>query len=256
MDARPGPVLGRAFALHGTGARAVRERCACCLRGKRLELSSGIARDHQTLKARIAAANETTLVFGSNAWLTGEGKVRVCFWPPEAQGPFRCPCPFEFTFASSGEGPGSVVAHGHGGRGAAALHHGRDVGMPWWEPHLAVRRLARPASRGGRGRHAPGDAIADGDANGQANGQSQAVRQPAELARPWRRGFWSLPTDRPIRLSPRCADSSATFGTLDGVLRQAGPTFAAPHRAHSPSGSPGGLCDCRSYQWESGMWQG
>jgi len=73
-------------------ARAVRERCACCLRGKRLELSRGIARDHETLEARIAAANEAKLVFGSNVWLTGDGRVRVAFWPPEAQGPFRCPC--------------------------------------------------------------------------------------------------------------------------------------------------------------------
>ena len=44
--------------------RAAREACACCLGGKRLKLSQAIARDHETLEARIKAANEMDLEVG------------------------------------------------------------------------------------------------------------------------------------------------------------------------------------------------
>lgn len=38
--------------------RRVREACACCVGGRRLEISTRIARDHPALEARISAANE------------------------------------------------------------------------------------------------------------------------------------------------------------------------------------------------------
>lgn len=70
---------------------AVREDCACCLGGKRLQLSRAICRDHETLEERIAAANETRFVFGHSVSLTPEGKVLVSF-APEGQAPYRCVC--------------------------------------------------------------------------------------------------------------------------------------------------------------------
>jgi hypothetical protein len=61
--------------------RAVRERCACCLGGKRHKLSQEIARDNETLEARIRAANETPYVFGHSVSRADDGRVLVSFMP-------------------------------------------------------------------------------------------------------------------------------------------------------------------------------
>ena len=71
--------------------RAAREACACCLGGKRLKLSQAIARDHETLEARIKAANETPFVFGNNVSMTEDGEVLVGFFP-EGVEHHGCPC--------------------------------------------------------------------------------------------------------------------------------------------------------------------
>lgn len=71
--------------------RAVRERCACCLEGKRGQLSRQIGRDRATLEERVAAANETRLVFGHGVSLHPGGEVLVQF-QPAGHGPYRCPC--------------------------------------------------------------------------------------------------------------------------------------------------------------------
>lgn len=82
--------------------RTVRESCACCLSGKRLELSKGIARKHQTLEDRIAAANETKLVFGHSVTMEDDGRVLVSF-SPEGRESYRCVC------LPKAEGPVSVT---------------------------------------------------------------------------------------------------------------------------------------------------
>jgi len=69
----------------------VRERCACCLGGKRLQVSRGIAKDHATLEERIRAANEARFVFGHSVRLTEDGEVQVSFFP-EGQPHYRCVC--------------------------------------------------------------------------------------------------------------------------------------------------------------------
>jgi hypothetical protein len=70
---------------------AVREECACCLGGKRYELSKAIAKNHATLEERIAAANETRFVFGHSVTMQEDGRVLVRF-APEGEGPYRCVC--------------------------------------------------------------------------------------------------------------------------------------------------------------------
>lgn len=71
--------------------QAVREGCACCLGGKRLEISKAIAKQHETLEDRISAANEAKLVFGHSVTVTPDGKVLVCF-SPEGESQYRCVC--------------------------------------------------------------------------------------------------------------------------------------------------------------------
>jgi hypothetical protein len=78
-------------ALDVAVVRAVREGCACCLGGKRLEISKAIARDHDTLEARIAAANEARFVFGHSVTRLPDGRIRVGFFPEGATN-LRCPC--------------------------------------------------------------------------------------------------------------------------------------------------------------------
>jgi hypothetical protein len=70
---------------------SVREKCACCLGGKRLELSKSIARDHATLEERIAAANETHFVFGHSVVQQEDGRILVSF-APEGQEHYGCVC--------------------------------------------------------------------------------------------------------------------------------------------------------------------
>ena len=71
--------------------RGVRENCACCLGGKRLELSRGIARRGGSLEERVAAANETTFVFGHSVTLEPDGRIVVRFAQDESVDN-RCVC--------------------------------------------------------------------------------------------------------------------------------------------------------------------
>jgi hypothetical protein len=71
--------------------RIVRESCACCLGGKRLELSKKIAKNHPNLEDAVAAANETKLVFGHSVTLESDGRIYVSF-SPEGRDSYRCVC--------------------------------------------------------------------------------------------------------------------------------------------------------------------
>jgi hypothetical protein len=71
--------------------RAVREACACCLGGKRQEISRGIGKRGGALADRIEAANKAKLVFGHSVELMPDGKVKVSF-SPEGMPGYRCPC--------------------------------------------------------------------------------------------------------------------------------------------------------------------
>lgn len=69
----------------------VRESCACCLGGKRQEVSKGIGKKHESLEDRIKAANEARFVFGNSVRMQDDGRVLVSFYP-EGQESFRCVC--------------------------------------------------------------------------------------------------------------------------------------------------------------------
>jgi len=71
--------------------RAVRDACACCLGGKRLECSKAIAKNHATLEDRIRVANETRFVFGHSVALQEDGRVLVRF-APDGLPAYRCVC--------------------------------------------------------------------------------------------------------------------------------------------------------------------
>lgn len=71
--------------------QTVREACACCLGGKRLQISKAIARDNAGLADRVRAANEAKLVFGHGVSMEDDGTIRVCF-SPEGLERYRCPC--------------------------------------------------------------------------------------------------------------------------------------------------------------------
>lgn len=70
---------------------AVRERCACCLGGKRLQQSRAIARDHGTLAERVAAANAAPFVFGHSVEQLDDDRFRVCFFPDDWEH-YPCGC--------------------------------------------------------------------------------------------------------------------------------------------------------------------
>ncbi len=80
---------------------AVREGCACCLGGKRQQLSKAIAKDHDSLEDRVRAANETPFVFGHSVTQTGD-EVVVAF-SSEGQEEYRCVC------LRGAEGPVSIT---------------------------------------------------------------------------------------------------------------------------------------------------
>jgi len=69
----------------------VRESCACCLGGKRQEMSKVIGQQYDTLKDRIKAANEARFVFGHSVTMQDDGRVLVSFFP-EGQESYRCVC--------------------------------------------------------------------------------------------------------------------------------------------------------------------
>ncbi len=70
---------------------AVREACACCLGGKRLQLSKAIARNHATLHERISAANDTPFVFGHSVTQRDDGAIQVQFFPDGLES-YCCVC--------------------------------------------------------------------------------------------------------------------------------------------------------------------
>lgn len=70
---------------------AVMERCACCLGGRRLELSRAIARDHETLDERVAAANATPFVFGHSVEHVAVDRFVVRFSPEDLER-YHCVC--------------------------------------------------------------------------------------------------------------------------------------------------------------------
>jgi hypothetical protein len=71
--------------------QAVREACACCLGGKRLELVKAIAKKGGTLEERVQTANRTKMVFGNSVTLQDDGKIVVRFAPDETP-TSRCVC--------------------------------------------------------------------------------------------------------------------------------------------------------------------
>lgn len=71
--------------------RAVREACACCLGGKRLEVSRRIGKTDGSLEDRVKAANEARFVFGHSVTLQDDGKILVCFQPEDMES-YRCVC--------------------------------------------------------------------------------------------------------------------------------------------------------------------
>lgn len=71
--------------------RAVRERCACCLGGKRDAVVRAIAREHDTLEGRVRAADEARFVFGHSVTMGEDGEVLVQF-SPDGKAPYSCAC--------------------------------------------------------------------------------------------------------------------------------------------------------------------
>lgn len=72
--------------------RSVREACACCLGGKRLQLSKAIGKAGGTLAERIARANQTPFVFGHSVELLPDGRIIVRFQPdPPSPDPYSLP---------------------------------------------------------------------------------------------------------------------------------------------------------------------
>jgi hypothetical protein len=78
--------------LNAPTRHVVREDCACCLGGKRLELSKAIAKKYETLEDRIQAANQTPFVFGHSVERQADGKILVRFEPEEEGRSYRCVC--------------------------------------------------------------------------------------------------------------------------------------------------------------------
>jgi len=71
--------------------RRVRQGCACCLGGKRGQISRDIGLQHATLDERLAAANEARFVFGHSVRRLDDGQIEVCFFPP-GRDHHTCPC--------------------------------------------------------------------------------------------------------------------------------------------------------------------
>ena len=70
---------------------AVRERCACCLGGKRGQLSLAIGKRGGTLEERVAAADAEPFVFGNSVAMQPDGRIRVDFQPSTWES-YRCSC--------------------------------------------------------------------------------------------------------------------------------------------------------------------
>ncbi len=71
--------------------RSIREGCACCLGGKRLEISRGIAKSHAAFEDRLAAANQARYVFGHSVTRLDDGRILVRF-EEDGKESYRCVC--------------------------------------------------------------------------------------------------------------------------------------------------------------------
>ncbi len=69
--------------------KAVREGCACCLGGRRLKISKGIAKENESLEERIKAANEAHYV--GSIKMQENGEILAQFDLQKAP-PYRCYC--------------------------------------------------------------------------------------------------------------------------------------------------------------------
>ena len=70
---------------------SIREGCACCLGGKRLEIVKDIAKQGGALEDRIQAANNAKLVFGNGVTLQDDGQILVRF-APDGLPHYGCVC--------------------------------------------------------------------------------------------------------------------------------------------------------------------
>jgi hypothetical protein len=89
--------------------KAVREGCACRVGRQSGKVSQAVARDNDTLEARIAAANKTFMAFGGGVWMQDNGEIIVRFAPKGPEG-YRCSClpkaekPISVTYCYCGGG--------------------------------------------------------------------------------------------------------------------------------------------------------
>lgn len=78
-------------ALDAATVQSIREACACCLGGKRLQVSQAIRRAGRTLEERIQMANDAPFVFGHSVERMADGKIAVQF-SPDGLTKYSCPC--------------------------------------------------------------------------------------------------------------------------------------------------------------------
>ena len=71
--------------------KAVREACACRLKGRPLKASQGIASKNKSLEDRIKAANKAIAVYGGCVRMQENGEVLMRF-SSEGLDHYRCPC--------------------------------------------------------------------------------------------------------------------------------------------------------------------
>ena len=71
--------------------KTVREGCACRVGRHSTIFSQAVARDNDTLEARIAATNKTFMAFGGGVWMQDNGEIIVRFAPKGPEG-YRCSC--------------------------------------------------------------------------------------------------------------------------------------------------------------------
>ena len=77
---------------------AVREDCACCLGGKRQEISKKIGKTYNNSENAVKAAREAKCVCGHSLTLEDDGRIRVSF-EPEGKENYRCVClPVSITY--------------------------------------------------------------------------------------------------------------------------------------------------------------
>lgn len=69
----------------------VRQSCACCLGGRRLKISRGIAMNNESFEDRLKAANNAHYVFGHSVTQDNDGKILVRFGR-EGLAHYRCVC--------------------------------------------------------------------------------------------------------------------------------------------------------------------